>query len=255
MLPLDVVAPLERRYREILGRLCAEAGASPPEPERRRAVELIRGLGEGDEPASGEPRYEQILDALAAGLDRDVGARLLRELRPALSHAFAYAVPNGRALDRIAASGRVVELGAGGGYWARCLAARGAEVAAFDRLRPAEDGSDHGRQLRHHLIRPGGPAEAAAELAAARALLLCWPPGMLFHDVSGAPVGYSTMGMEALDRFAGDTVVFVGERSKSFGSPAFFRRLGAELRLVELIEIRNLGDWRDAVHVFERRAR
>lgn len=255
MLPLDVVAPLERRYREILARLCADAGVSPPEPERRRAVEVIRALSEGDEPASGEPRFVQVLDALTAGLEAGAARRLLHELRPVLAHAFAYAVPNGRALDRIATTGRVVELGAGGGYWARCLAARGATVAAFDRRRPAEDGNDRGRQLRHREIRAGGPVEAAAELAAAPTLLLCWPPGMLFHDVSGAPIGYSPMGMEALDRFCGDTVVFVGERSRSFGSPAFFRRLRDEFRLVELIEVPNLGHWRDAVHVFVRRAR
>jgi hypothetical protein len=228
-------------------------GVRVPAEAAARVRALIRELAGRAEGARGQPAYFRLVAALGEGLPPAARELVLREMRPALARSFAYAVPSAAALDRIAEAGRVVEVGAGGGYWAACLAARGADVQAFDQQRPADTADGPGRQLRHHEVKIGGPTRALAAAPGARALLLCWPPGMLYHRESGAAAGYSRMGEEALEAFRGDTVAFVGERSSSFGSPAFFRRLRAEFRLEDTVAIPNLGDWRDAVHIYRRR--
>ena len=104
-------------------------------------------------------------------------------------------------------------------------------------------------------IKVGGPAEALAAAPGARALLLCWPPGVSNRkeaDAGAAPI-YSPMADQALAAFRGACVVFVGARTRSFGSPAFYARLERGWRLEEQLPLPNLGDWRDAVHVYRRR--
>ena len=72
----------------------------------------------------------------------------------------------------------MLEIGAGGGYWARCLQLRGARVIAFDRLAPAQQRRKAGHLLQHHPVFIGGPAEALAAVPDAATLLLVWPPGI-----------------------------------------------------------------------------
>lgn len=49
-----------------------------------------------------------------------------------LIHRYAFAIPDDRALDVIASYAPIVEIGAGNGYWARCLRERGVDVIAYD---------------------------------------------------------------------------------------------------------------------------
>ncbi len=192
------------------------------------------------------------LPGLVAPVD---GPTLLRAMRPVLVTAFSYAVPTDEVLERIASWQSVVEVGAGGGYWARCLTDRGATVTAFDRVLPFDQLRPGGRLHQHHPVAVGGPSEALAAATGARALLLCWPPGVINReeaDAGALPI-FSPMGDEALDRFTGEHLVFVGDHVKSFGSPAFFARLEREWILEERLALPNLGSWRDAAYVLRRR--
>jgi hypothetical protein len=182
------------------------------------------------------------------------GARLLRAMRPALVTTYSYAVPTEAVLDRLAAGRSIVEIGAGGGYWARCLHDRGATVSAFDRVLPVEQVRPGGRIIQHHPVGIATPAEALAAARGARTLLLCWPPGLINRDeaAAGAAPVFSPMGNEALDRFDGDQLVFVGDRIASFGSPRFFARLDDEWTLVERMPLPNLGTWRDSAAFYRR---
>ena len=64
----------------------------------------------------------------AAGRD----AALAGDLRAALIREYAFAVPGEEALTCIARHAPIVEIGAGSGYWARCLRERGVDVVVAD---------------------------------------------------------------------------------------------------------------------------
>jgi len=111
---------------------------------------------------------------------------------------YSWAVPNDAAFDAIASwsPNGVVEIGAGGGYWAMLLRGHGIDVVAFD---PdpvgGPTGWHSGRQWSevlegdHHRVKDYPD----------RTLLLVWPTytGDWSHEV--------------LEEYRGDTVVYVGE--------------------------------------------
>src|SRR6202050_354528 len=93
-----------------------------------------------------------------------------------LAQRYAYVVPEAGSLSPLAALGPIVEIGAGTGYWASRLRARGVDVLAFDQAPP-----DGERLNRYH-----APTATWSHVFAAdetvlrehsdRALFLCWPP-------------------------------------------------------------------------------
>ena len=211
---------------------------------------------------TGNP-FGALVAALGASSSPPVRTAVLRELRPLLVSTFSYAVPSDQALDRLAeiarqgdrGEGGILEIGAGGGYWARCLAGRGVAVYAYDRTAPAAQKRRIGRLSAHHPIALGGPTEALRAHPRCPTLLLCWPPGISNRAEAraGAPPRYSPMAKEALAGFRGPTLVFVGERSDSFGSPDFFAALDDGWRLAEELPLPNLGSWRDRLQIYRRR--
>jgi hypothetical protein len=258
--PFGHIDPLRRQqlaqgYREALARVqrTPAVAGEPIEPPAAGLALLEEALADPAR-AGGNP-FGRLVAGLCAASGPAVRAEVLRLLRPLLVTTFAYAVPSDEALDHIAGLGDIVELGAGGGYWARCLARRGARVFAFDHKTPSSQQRPAGALVCHHPVFIGGPAEAlAAGGALAPTLLLCWPPGIVNRReaTAGAPPRYSPMGEEALARFGGPHLVFVGARSRSFGSPAFFAALDRDWQLARRLAIPNLGGWRDAVHIYRR---
>ena len=86
-------------------------------------------------------------------------------------------MPNEEALALLAARSPLVEIGAGTGYWALCLAQCGAEITAYDLNPPAPDSEAantfHGRLPTFTEVKRGGPKAASG---AKHALFLCYPP-------------------------------------------------------------------------------
>jgi hypothetical protein len=128
---------------------------------------------------------------------------------------YSWAVPNQAAFDTIAkySPNGVVEIGAGGGYWAMLLRAHGVDVIAFD---PdpvgGPDGWHDGRcwsevlEGDHHRIKDFPD----------RTLLLVWPSlhGIWTHEV--------------VEEYTGDTVIYVGENPGGCtGSARMHHLLGA----------------------------
>lgn len=117
-----------------------------------------------------------------------------------LLRRYAWAVPHARALDTIArwSPAGVVEVGAGGGYWAYELQRRGVDVVAYDPAPPggAEESTWHAGHAwtAVHL----GDHTAAAEHPD-RTLLMVWPS----YD--------EPWGRQAVEAYRGDTVIYVGE--------------------------------------------
>lgn len=160
----------------------------------------------GGRPGPGEMR---VPPGIARVLDLD-GRR--REL----ASRYAWAVPTEAALGLAGDHGPLLEVGAGTGYWASLLRARGVDVLATDVAPPGEGNAYH----------HAGPAWTRVErLAAAdavrtypgRTLLMCWPP----PDDDAA--GYA-----ALRAYTGDVLVYVGGGADG---PTGTPRLHAELAL------------------------
>ena len=221
-----------------------------------RAVETFDDiLARGRYGPPGPNPFERIVTWIFVGHRSEVAQALSRALRPLLVASFSYAVPTESCLRRIAELGPIVEVGAGSGYWARCLAERGAAIRAFDRTLPADQRRKGGAFVEHFAIESGGPEAAAEALGAARTLLLCWPPGVTNREEvdAGAAPTFSNMGLAALAVFRGSRLVFIGERSDSFGSPAFFAALDRQYLLERREPLPNLGSWKDAALFFRRR--
>ncbi len=115
-----------------------------------------------------------------------------------LAQRYAYVVPDERSISMLSALGPIVEIGAGTGYWAYRLRARGVDVIAFDQAPP-----DGERANRYH-----APTATWSDVIAAdhtvliehsdRALFLCWPPL------------YSSLG-DSLASYNGNTVALIGD--------------------------------------------
>lgn len=116
---------------------------------------------------------------------------------------YAFAVPDEQALLLICQyAPKVVELGAGLGYWAWMLTQAGCEVLAYDDFTwPRFFTPD--RQLQPDLmfwfpVQRGG-VSVLQETPPEYALMLCWPP---YNE---------PMAAQALDIYRGDTLIYIGE--------------------------------------------
>ncbi|MEV5835758.1 hypothetical protein [Nocardia sp. NPDC052112] len=163
---------------------------------------------------------------------RAKGSARLGFAQTILQAAYAYAIPSTETIEwltRFADGRKVVEPGAGRGYWAAQLAGAGVGVDAYDSEPP--DKTENMSFLRAaglpdvwHAVgnldeltaRPsGGPNDV---------LLLCWPPGW-----------GSTMASDALAAFeagGGERLVYIGEpKGGKTGDDAFFDALANRWKL------------------------
>lgn len=120
----------------------------------------------------------------------------------------SWAVPNEAALAalvRHAPGGKLLDVGAGRGYWAHMAEARGLDVVALDDWSDGADAECYSRWFPRQLR-----AEGAAWLrehggAADRALFMCWPR-FADDDAPSAPAD------AVLAAYRGDVLALVGER-------------------------------------------
>src|ERR1700733_4191030 len=93
-----------------------------------------------------------------------------------LAQRFSYVLPDDRSLAALAGLGPIVEVGAGTGYWASRLRARGVDIVAIDEAPP--DGERTNRY--HRRTATWGEVIAGDHTLlprySDRALFLCWPP-------------------------------------------------------------------------------
>lgn len=115
-----------------------------------------------------------------------------------LAQRYSYVVPDARSLAMLGELGPIVEVGAGTGYWASRLIARGVDIVAFDHAPPDGEAPNryHAPTSTWTEVRPGD--ETVLRLHADRALFLCWPP--LFSSLG-----------DCLTCYAGNTVACIGD--------------------------------------------
>jgi hypothetical protein len=151
----------------------------------------------------------------------------------AVASTYAWAVPTEEAVLAIAQHApRVIEVGAGSGYWAWLLAQAGVDVLAFDAQPPPQGWFP---------VAPGTEFEPARHPD--RALLLCWPPWN------------TRMAQNALASHAGDTVVYIGEWLGGSAEPRFFNRLATDYEVVDFVAIPQWWMRADVLTIHRRRRR
>ncbi|MFQ6397439.1 hypothetical protein ACLMAJ_28815 [Nocardia sp. KC 131] len=220
------------------------SGSGDDEADREFDIRLLHYMTGGP---SENPYWDIVAPAITDGAlasasrrvvngGRDNGSARLGYAQTVLQAAYAYAIPAPQTLRWIVEmcdGRRVLEVGAGRGYWADQIARTGGEVVAFDAEPPgAADNVSFP-------VAPGQPATWCdvgdlGELKALRAageegdgaLLLCWPPGW-----------GNTMASEALasyQRAGGDRVIYIGEpRGGKTADDAFFEALDADWQLLD----------------------
>jgi hypothetical protein len=153
------------------------------------------------------PEYNRVWNSDMSEEERDQLLGLV-DMDKALS--YAWAIPDERALQILAHHSPIVEIGGGTGYWARCLAERGADVVCYD-SHPPEEGT-------WAKVLKGGPE--ALQMNKDRTLFLCYPGlcTVCYHACTNLVVPpddfeYSeeSMALSCLNNFVGDTVILVGE--------------------------------------------
>jgi hypothetical protein len=139
----------------------------------------------------------------------------------AVKKHFAWAVPNDDALAAVAkhSPNGVVEIGAGGGYWAGMLRACGVDVVAYDPA-PPKDGPTKWHS------KPGGWSDVdrgdhrTAARHPGRTLLLVWP---------SCEEAWAGEAVRRYHKSGGDTVIYVGEGPGGCtGDDTLHRLLGAD---------------------------
>lgn len=153
--------------------------------------------------------------------------------RDVLVWFFSWAIPTQEAIETCAKYGPLVEIGAGRGYWARCISRLGVYVLPFDNLADNWDKETH-----WHPIFEGSWEKAEIKN---HTLFMCWPP----YD--------NEMAYKALNRYEGDIFIYIGEgRGGCNGEDKFFDLLEKKWKIKETV---NLPQWRgihDGLEVYER---
>jgi hypothetical protein len=163
-----------------------------------------------------------------------------------LCRKYSWAIPNEKALKTIEDLGPIVEIGAGSGYWAALLRARGTDVVAFDKY-PIESGSSwHGGADKSWTEVLKGDERSVAKYTDRTLMLSCPPPE-------------DPMAFNALQAFKGDTLIYIGGPAPRkgahdlYGDLAFHQELRDKWKAVERV---NLPQWpgRDySLFVYRRR--
>lgn len=201
--------------------------------DRLTAARRRRGLRPGENP------YLDLACLLAGGknlswsLPGGLGSVLdLPARRRELAALFSWAIPGEGALGVLGGYGPLVECGAGTGYWAALLRARGVDVVASD-IAPGRTPWTE--------VAPGR-AVAAVRASRDRTLFVCWPP----YDDDGASYA-------AVRAYRGDVLLYAGGASGGpTGTVRFHAELGLNWTPVEQVAVPNWPGLRDRLFVYRR---
>lgn len=151
-----------------------------------------------------------------------------------LRQLFAFGIPHPEGISRLAAFGRITEIGAGNGYWASLLTGAGAQVSAYD------DFSWKKTFISSWFpVQEGGPGCADDDTDL---LFLCWPP---YDD---------TFASECLLAYRGDHLAYCGEGEGGCTADArFFDLLEEEWRVAERLPHLRWPGIHDTLTIYRRR--
>lgn len=143
--------------------------------------------------------------------------------RDELTTTYSWAIPSPAAIAwmvEVLAGRKVVEVGAGSGYWSWLLQQAGVDTVAYDLLPPDRSKNAYHKDKVYRPVLRGN--SASVKLHPDRVLYMSWPPygGRLGND--------------ALRYYEGDTLLYCGEDwGGCCANDTFFRRLGRDWELVD----------------------
>lgn len=215
-----------RRLRDYHALLAAARRRRVPRAAENPYLELAAVLAG----SAGSAGFGQDLAwSVTGGLGSVLG---LPARRRELAALFAWAIPDEGPLALLSEYAPLVECGAGTGYWAALLRARGVDIEA----------SDLARGRRSWTAVSAAHAVAAVRANPGRTLLLCWPP----YDDDGASYA-------ALRAYRGDTLLYVGGGTGGpTGTVRFHRELEVNWSPAEQMAVPNWPGLRDRLVVYRR---
>jgi tetratricopeptide (TPR) repeat protein len=239
---------------KVLGRLYLGAGQvdqgieyyrlagrhAPPLPRRLPDMKPVPALFKDEITPTSNPYL-----SLFQHLDRE-GMLADRGLRWGVVQKYSWWVPNDEALDAIAKEGKILLVGAGTGYDAALLKARGVDILPVD-ANPAESGRSYyhsgGRSWTNILE----GTESVVPQYPDRTLMLAWPPERYPFTKKPHPMAYN-----ALNSYNGNTLIYIGDEEVT-GDKRFHDLLNREWQLDRWVEIPRWDDIRDYLNIYRRR--
>jgi methylase of polypeptide subunit release factors len=112
---------------------------------------------------------------------------------------YAWAIPNKESINEIimfANGEKILEIGAGLGYWAMRLKKKNIDIIATDLC---DNAWRHNKNQKHSEVLKFSHLEAIESFPNAKVLFICWPP---FKN---------EMASEALESFRGNKLIYIGE--------------------------------------------
>ncbi|GEM_PF-219458 len=174
---------------------------------------------------------------------QDLIARL-NEARTDFICRYAFSIPTIDVIEAIAAYSPLVEIGAGGGYWARCLHDAGADIIAYDRRPPGEEAPWDWREGNQWFDDTWFHVQEGDETMAGRyperTLFLCWPP--IFDPMAASA-------LRLYREAGGKTLIFIGSRG-STADDDFFRMLDS-LKLVRSVSLLSWPGIEDRMRIYD----
>ncbi len=162
---------------------------------------------------------------------------------------FAYAIPNKAAISTITRYGkRIIEIGAGSGYWAWLLDQAGIDVVAYDNDEWGTDEqiSDSSFWRERWFDVKSGDHKKVSRHSDRDCLFLCWPIENVDADCEAPDIG-------SLLRFKGRYVAYVGEwKYGCTGTNEFRRAIDHDWTKVERCPIPRWPGMNDRLTIYER---
>jgi len=159
-------------------------------------------------------------------------AALLFDMRHDLVSEYSFTIPYYEVLKKVASYSPIVEIGAGSGYWARCLSEMGADVIAYDSHPPGEQspwewyGGNPWFDDFWYPILEGD--ESAAAHHPDRALFMAWPVPM-------GPMAYNAL--TGYRNAGGRTIIYIGDPHPASSGDEHFYRMLYEQKEIETIDL------------------
>jgi hypothetical protein len=155
--------------------------------------------------------------------------------REELVHKYAFAIPNHQAILTIVnTTNKVIEIGAGSGYWAYLLQKAGLDVVAVDNDYRGKDYWKH----KWFPVRNGD--ETILKDYPDHTLFLCWP------EMSG-------VSSDALANYQGRTLIYVGEgRGGCTANEKFFEELNCNWQHGESVNIPQWPGIHDYLQIYHK---
>lgn len=180
------------------------------------------------------PYLDKILKIIESNRfsDTNILASKLVAMRNDFVTEYSFTIPYYEVLSKILSFSPIVEIGAGSGYWARCLSELGGDIIAYDTFPPGEHApwewfkGNPWYDDSWYQIMEGD--ESSAALHPERTLFMAWPMPM-------SPMAYNALSLYKEN--GGKTLIYIGDPNPASSGDEHFYELLYSCREIETTEL------------------